>query len=214
MKNSVDAIKDTSWRSKSVIKYIVLGMGIGTSLFFLYTAYFGKYPAMVQRGVLLTPALLAIFILYPISPRHGYRSSIIIDICLMISVALPLIYLMLMWNDIQMRGGAVTQFEIFLGTILTIAVLEAARRGAGLAVALVSVGALVYGFTVARMDFEHLVTQLYTSFEGIMGLATGAIADLYIFILFGAFFRVFGAGQFFMDSTTKILGGVCGGRGK
>ncbi|TDA68316.1 MAG: TRAP transporter fused permease subunit [Clostridia bacterium] len=198
------------------LRYILMAVAVGTSLLFLYTSGFGKFPAMVQRSIFLMPTLAAIFIFYPVHQRaRESRVWLAIDICVAVVTAYTLLHLILVWEDLQWRGGAITDFEVILGTILTIGVIEATRRAVGWPVVLIVLGVLAYGFIAADMDFEHMISMLYTSFEGIMGTATATIADyLFIFILFAAFFESFGAGKFFMDITSSILGTVRGGPAK
>jgi TRAP transporter 4TM/12TM fusion protein len=103
-------------------------------------------------------------------------------------------------------------------------VLEATRRVMGwpvLAICAVGFAYLVFGESLpsylahSGFTFQRVVTFLYLSTEGILGPAVGVSATIIaIFIMFGAFLQVSGAGPLFIDSGMTLFGKYRGGPAK
>ena len=66
------------------------------------------------------------------------------------------------------------------------------------------------GFT-----FEELAPFMYLRTDGIFGVPLGVSASfIFLFVLFGAFLNISGAGQFFIDLAVSLAGRSQGGPGK
>lgn len=105
--------------------------------------------------------------------------------------------------------------DIILSVTLILLVLEATRRVLGLAMALVCVAFMLYGYFFTNIEVTRFIDQLYLSTEGIFGQSLAVSASyVMIFVLFGAFMERTGTGQLFMDFAMGITGHTAGGPGK
>ncbi len=183
---------------------------VAITLFVVGTTGFGKYPAQVQYGVILTLGLSAIFLLKP-GPlaRQGRLSTADIGLSFLFIGATLFsgLYLLHEYHNIaEMREGIPNTADIWCYALGTIVVLEGARRAEGwllLAVVLAAFGYLFFGdylpgilhhrpFTVPE------VLEISYSYQGIYGVALGAVCDVvYVFVILGAALRITGAGDFF-----------------
>ena len=117
-----------------------------------------------------------------------------------------------------------------MGVLAILLVLEATRRALGLLLTgLVSVFLLYakYGYLIPRdvpglgafatsqLRWDQIVQNLWYTVEGILGVPVGvSVRFIYIFILFGAFLEMSGAGKWFIDLAYSITGTRQGGPAK
>src|SRR5574342_59323 len=110
------------------------------------------------------------------------------------------------------------------GVILTLLVLEAARRSTGWIMPFVCVLFVVYAMTGPYLgepwthrgyDISRLVGHMYMTLEGIFGVPVDVSSSLIIlFTIYGAFLQFSGAGKFFIDFSFTAMGGKPTGAGR
>lgn len=141
----------------------------------------------------------------------------------------------LAWNldEIISRTGRWNRTDILMGIIATLALLEASRRAVGLGMTVIGAVAIAYAFAGSRgllpglaewmpgvlshrgYSEMRVIGQLYLGQEGIFGLPLGVAATyVFMFVLFGAFLEVTGAGKFFIDLAFAATGRKAGGPAK
>jgi TRAP transporter 4TM/12TM fusion protein len=117
-----------------------------------------------------------------------------------------------------------------MGVLAILLVLEATRRALGiLLMSLVSIFILYgrYGWLIPRdapgigllatsqLRWDQVVQNLWYTVEGILGVPVSvSVRFIYIFILFGAFLEMSGAGKWFIDLAYSITGTRKGGPAK
>ncbi len=128
------------------------------------------------------------------------------------------LYLLSRWKNLALGLESSGPVDIWVGLLLIILVLEAARRGVGLVLALICLFFFTYpffseflpgvlgarGYTVAR------VSELLTvDSKGIFGIPLG-VSSTYIilFSIYGAFLSQFGAGDFFFKLANRSTRGM------
>lgn len=210
-------------------EHLITLTAIAMSLFHLYTAQFGLFSAIVQRSIHLLFALLLIFMTLPTikkEPEEKPRSLILKcwDTFLCLLSLGSIIYLVIQFREIVMRGGATTKYDLLLGGILIFLVLEATRRALGWAlpiIALVSILYTLYGDWIPGLwghrgvDLDSFVAYQYITTEGLFTVPLGVSASfIFIFILFGAFLVYSGTGEFFIDFANSLAGNWRGGPAK
>ena len=203
--------------------------GILLSAFQLYTAGIQTLNLFYQRGTHLMLILILAFLLFPIAKRAWLRWPV--DLAMIGASIATGGYLVLNLDAIIDRAGFWTQTDIVMGIITTILVLEASRRVIGPVIMFIGLFFIGYAMVGPRgfidwlslpgilehrgYDLSRIVSQLYLGQEGIYGLPLGVAATfVYIFILFGAFLEVTGAGQFFIDAAYAATGRQRGGPAK
>ncbi len=223
--------KESEATSSSVIEWSILKVvaviGIGLSLFELYTAGVIAMTAMRHRSVFLTSILVIAFLTRPLykgARRDRLNGALCVDLILVaMSVAVGA-YIFIDLNGIFDRQGDWSQWDINVGIVLVLLVLEATRRVIGLNLTCIASGFLLFGYFGPYMpdilmhkgySIERMATTLSLTTEGIFGLPTGVAATfVFIFILFGSFLEKTGAGNFFIDMAYSITGRFSGGPAK
>ena len=191
---------------------------VANSLFIMYTSGFGLLSAMSQRTIHWVFMTAGIFLLYP-AVKKG-KITVFSILLAIVSVATT-IYVLLTWERNALRIDDPTTFEIGLCIVGIFLVLEATRRSMGLAMPLISLISLLYAyfgpyfpgiFRHKGFSLEKLSSFIYTTTEGVFGLAMGVSATyIVIFVLFGAFLAKSGTGQLFVDLSLTVTGKVRSG---
>jgi TRAP transporter 4TM/12TM fusion protein len=146
------------------------------------------------------------------------------DYLLAVGGAISALYIMLDWEGIALRSGTPTGRDIFMGLLVVVLLLEAARRAIGPALSIIVLVFSIYAFLgpylIELLAFKGVsvrkyVTQVSLSSEGIYGIPLGVSATVvYLFVLLGALLERAGAGQFFIDLAMALLGRFRGGPAK
>ena len=205
---------------------VTLGLNIMCALgalFFLYTAFFGVRPPMMQRGVLIALSLVLVFIYRP-PFKQDRKGFLILDICLALASVATMAYVMY-WEQVMIRSGFVMpEWDVLVGTIIIVLVLEATRRALGWILSVIGLLFLLYGFfahlvpgvlQTTRFDPAIIVQFVAVSPQGIIGPVAHVAATIVImFMLFGSFIAYGGADKFFVDLPLALFGRTRGGPAK
>jgi TRAP transporter 4TM/12TM fusion protein len=210
-----------------VLRKVVVVLAVLMSVYHLYAASFGAPEAMMHRSIHLLLTLLLIFSVSITSRSQQDKRKLLLDLVLVLLTLASLGHIFLNYEYVVTRYSYVqslTHWDVVMGVILTLILLEASRRVIGWALPITAVCFLFYaifgksfpglmrhtGFT-----FEVIIDQLYLTTEGIFGIPLGVSATYVIlFVIFGAFLEESGTGQFFMDFANSLVGGTKGGPGK
>lgn len=205
-------------------RWVIGGVAVSWSLFQLYTASFGFLPAIQQRAVHLTFALVLIFLLHPFR-RHS-RSGLRWTVDLLCLSAGLFVGIFIVWDyeDLIYRAGSWEPLDLAASGILVLLVLEMARRTIGLALPLVALGFLLYAYFGAHLPgplghrgytIQRIVSEISLTTEGIFGIPLAASATIMMaFIIFATFLRKSGAGTLFADFAQALFGWMRGGAAK
>ncbi|MBK5100518.1 MAG: TRAP transporter permease [Desulfobacteraceae bacterium] len=205
----------------------VFVIGVFLSLFQMYTAGMVAMTAMRHRSVFLTCILVIAFLTKPLYKRarkDRMNWALCVDLILIaVSVAVGA-YIFIDLDGIFERQGDWSQWDIRVGVVYVLLILEATRRVIGLNLTFIASLALIYGYFGPYMpdlimhkgySIERMATTLSLTTEGIFGLPTGVAATfVFIFILFGSFLEKTGAGNFFIDLSYSVTGRFSGGPAK
>lgn len=217
-----------------LVMRVVTVIAIALSLFQLYAAGVQPLGLFFQRPIHLGFVLVLCFLIYPAFGRHRPRGVLgwAIDgvlICLgILAGAWVPINIDTIANQIFPRD-----IDVLMGILTVIVVLEAARRAVGLGMTLIGVFFIVYAFSGSRGELpfladwmpgimnhrgyslDRVASQMTLGAEGIFGIPLGVAATfVFIFVLFGAFLEVTGAGKFFIDLAYAAAGKQRGGPAK
>lgn len=217
-------IESNQRNPQNFMKYVIyIGLLVFT-LFQLYTAVFGQYPAQIQRTVHLGFALTFIFLLFPASRKLKKSSIPFYDFILAIVAIFVGSYWVLNYDRLVQSLGQLETMDFYVGLLAIILVLEAARRAVGLPIAIIAGVFLLYAFFGPYMpDFmahrgqslDGIVNLMYFSTDGILGTPLSVSATfIFAFLLFGAFLVKTGVGQYFNDLAISVAGKLVGGPAK
>ena len=209
-------------------------IGIAFSLFQLYAAGVQPLGLFFQRPIHLGFALALCFLVYPVfgtqrprGPLGWILDGLLVAGSVVVGVWLPL--------NIDTIANAIfpRQVDVWVGILTTLLVMEAARRAVGLGMTVIAAIFLVYGFAGRRGELpwladwlpgilshrgyslDRMASQLTLGAEGIFGIQLGVASTfIFVFVLFGAFLEVTGAGKFFIDLAYATTGRQRGGPAK
>ncbi|MCJ7874410.1 TRAP transporter permease [Phaeobacter sp. J2-8] len=217
----------------ALVLRVITVVGIALSLFQLYAAGLQPLGLFFQRPIHLGFILVLCFLIYPVTgakPRGvlGWAIDGPLILCgILVGYWVP--------ANIDAIANAIVprSQDVTVGIITTLVVLEAARRAIGMPMTIIGAVFIAYAFAGGRGELpwladlmpgilnhrgyslDRLASQLTLGAEGIFGLPLGVAATfIYVFVLFGAFLEVTGAGKFFIDLAYAATGRQRGGPAK
>jgi TRAP transporter 4TM/12TM fusion protein len=193
----------------------VTAIAVAMSLFHLYAAY-DIVPTQPLRYTHVAFVMVLSFLLFPMLPRFKNRIQWFDLVGCVLAVAV-MAYALWGGDDFTDRAAVPDHWDVVMGCILVVLVLEAARRTTGPIMPIVSVLFLLYAYfgpylpppwTHRGFDIARLIGHLYITLEGIFGVAVDVSATLIImFTIYGAILQHSGAGKFFIDFSLAVMGG-------
>ncbi|UJF17939.1 TRAP transporter fused permease subunit [Vibrio sp. SS-MA-C1-2] len=212
----------------SLFGHFIAFVAICLSIFQIWQGLHSSISATYFRPIHLSWVLILIFLHTPLIKNCEHRLFIparLFDIFLSL-VALFCAYRMYHfdYNDIDYLFYGLKPEDLYAGTALVILLMEACRRTVGWIMVFISLLFLSYsafgdllpsGIAIKAYSFEELIQFQIFSSNGVFGSALGiAATTVFIFVLFGAFLEVTGAGKFFIDLSFAIAGKYRGGPAK
>ncbi len=203
---------------------IISILAIAICAYLFYATVFGPYKTtMVHRAIFLAVMLILFF--GSAKPLGKGRLADWIGLVNYCPSTFSLGYMVVYWEEIISAAGAtyLSKFQIFLGFVIILVVLEAVRRMNLVLffLALAGMAYTLYGNYLpgilghAGMDFDRFVYLTAYSHEGIFGLGTAVAATyLFMFMLFSTTLQETGAGEFFMKFANAFVGKTRGGPAK
>jgi len=200
-------------------------VAVAASLYHLFYAYFHPFFGLDHRVIHWAFMSALIFLFYPATKKYSpsKRPSIFDFVFLILSVGLC-VWIFSNSHVILKRAGSYQPIDVFMGSILVLIVLEAARRSVGWSVPLVAIIFLLYSFLGPYLpdilvhkgySLKRLSTYLSLSTDGIFSIPIGVSAQfIFLFILYGSFLQRSGAGKFFTDLAFGLTGWARGGPAK
>ena len=197
------------------IGHVVTAIAVVMSLFHLYAAY-AIVPTQELRYTHVAFTLVLSFLLFPLAAmfRNRVRWWDIIPCVLAIAT---IAYALWGGDDFLDRATVPDRWDVIVGIVFILLILEATRRTTGWIMPVVSVFFIAYAmlgpylpapWTHRGYDLSRLVGHLFITLEGIFGVAVDVSATLIIlFTIYGAFLQQSGAGKFFIDFSLALMGG-------
>jgi TRAP transporter 4TM/12TM fusion protein len=218
----VDRYEGWTRKLTGVPGWIVTGVAVGTSLFYLYAAT-ATIVTQMLRGLFVMATLFLTFLAFPAGRKDRQRIPWY-DWALAFLACLPILYMLWDFEEFVYRAVTPTQADLVMGVILIALILEATRRTTGWILAAIIFGFLVYAYAGEYLpppwnhrgyDLERIVGHMYMALEGIFGVPIDVAATFIIlFTIYGAFLDKSGAGQFFIDFSFAAMGGKPTGAGR
>jgi TRAP transporter 4TM/12TM fusion protein len=218
---------ESKTRTAWIIAKSLAVIGVGLSLFQLYTAGLVAMTAMRHRSVFLTSILVMAFLTKPLykgARKDRFNGALVVDLILAATAIAVGAYIFIDLQGIFERQGDWSRWDFAVGITLVLLVLEATRRVIGYNLMIIAGTAILFAYFGPYMpelvvhkgySIERIATTLSLTTEGIFGLPLGVASTfVFIFILFGAFLDKTGAGKFFIDLSYSITGRFSGGPAK
>lgn len=218
------------WIKEANKRHVIELVAVGMCLFHMYTAQFGLFTATVQRSIHLLFACLLVYLNFPLLKKEPGETPLIkrlgaaVDWVLFGLSIITLVYLVIEYKNLVLRGGEATQVDLIFGAILILIVLDITRRVIGWPLPIITMVAIAYSFLGhllpgnwghRQIDFEQFISFQYLTTEGLFSIPLGVSASfIFIFVLFAAVLLNSGVGQFFINFANAIAGSWRGGPAK
>ena len=219
-------------RPKGWSRFVIPTVAVAWSIFQLAIASFWVLDSTYTRAIHLAFAMVIVFLNYPTLKKVRFGIKFlsatdripIPDFVVSIVAGVSALYIALDYEGITMRYGNPNLRDIVMGIVLTVLLLEAARRVIGPALSVIAGVFIFYAFMGPYMpdliafkgvSLNRFVGQMTMSTEGIYGIPLDVSATIvFLFVLFGAMLDKAGAGQYFIRIALSLLGGFKGGPAK
>ena len=208
--------------------YLTLVVAVALSVFQIWQGVSSTISATYFRPIHLCWVLVLIFLHYPLIANRENKFFVVgklIDVILCGVVVFAGYRLWIFdYNDINHLFYGLQFADMFAGCTLLALLLEGCRRTVGWVMVFIAALFLAYsalgdmlpsGFAIKAYSLQELIQFQIYSANGVFGSALGiAATTVFIFVLFGAFLEVTGAGKFFIDLAFSIAGKYRGGPAK
>ena len=224
-----------SWNLK-----LVAIIAIAWSLFQLWYASplpfildFGKLIDVPARAVHLAFGLTLCFLVYPVFKSKKKEKISAIDFLFVILSLLVTLYLAVDYEGLVYRQGILAKvqignfiipYEIIIGTIGILLLLEATRRAIGIPLVVIAVIFLLFSIFGQSMpdlishqglSIKRLVGYHWFGGEAIFGIPISvSVSFIFLFVLFGAILDTAGGGKYFLNLAFALVGKMRGGPAK
>jgi len=200
-------------------------MAILLTLFQLYTSFTGAFPNLIQRSIHIGFVFVLAFTLYPASAKRSPKGRFSIpDLFMMILGVIACTYIVLNYDRIMLEPGISNKWDLILGMIATLLVLEMTRRVLSWILPLIAILSILYAyfgpylpeaFAHRGFSLNYILETLYLSTAGLWGIVTGVSATVVAgFLIFGSILYYTGGGEIFVDLAKGIAGRSYGGPAK
>ena len=216
--------RDENKLMKSVDVFIGVVSVIGAAAHFFFA--YNSSISVSQQRVFHTFFFILVFFMYELKAGVEKKKlySAIINALMVAFVIAAGTYFIINMSSSSMVTRAISgasKFEIVLGVILILLVMEIARRKVGAALTVLSAIFILYALFGRSMpaiikhkgySISYLSEYLTWTTEGIFGTCIGAsVTFVCLYIIFGEMLDAFGAGQFFIDIAYAATGRMKGG---
>jgi len=201
------------------------GAAIFMAVWYMYTSGFGIVSTETNRGFYLLFTSVLVYLLFPASRWAPKDRPSIYDIVCVILVSVSIGY----WIDQYMnyaifRVSDPSVWDITMGVIAIVMIMETARRALGIIMVILAVvflSQIYFGPYLPGklghngMPWKRIIEFTFCTQEAMFGVITATFATfVFPFMIFGAFLERSGAGQFFMELGKALTGKWRGGPAK
>ncbi len=216
-------IWDVEMSEKPKIAFAILSTVLVA--FSLYTAMFGVFPDMIQRGAHISAVIGLVYIrLFGVDGAGGLSWSRINFFVLGVFGSAVLGYQFFFYEDVVSRFGSITSYEMPIAILAIILLLDATRRTIGWSMVGLAIFFLVYAFygryfpgllAHRGYDMVRILEQVYLGADGIYGTPLGVSSTFVIIIVvLGALLEKTGASGVLMDIAVSMTRNSRGGPAK
>lgn len=211
----------TGWQ-----KWVVYGILALFALFVIYVTLFATWLDLIRYPSFVGCIVLCGYLIYPV--KKGIQKENYIpwyDWIIMVLGSAAFFYVVFCAKDLTVRLGMfnVRPYEIVIGVIGILALMELCRRCVGVPILCVAGFFLLYaiyyycigkGFGAGK-TVRQITMGLFYQMTGILSTPIQVCAKfIIVFIIFGAFLERTGIASFFIDTANCVAGSAAGGPAK
>lgn len=207
---------------KGAPKIIVSGVLISFSLWCIYVTLFATFLEEIRLTSFMGLIILMGFLIYPAKKgeqRENYMPFY--DWIFMLLGMASYFYFTFNAGNIINQGTRFQWYQIIIGIIGVLALIEVTRRCVGIPILIVAGFFVLYALFVGltNPDFfgrvKYLIRNLFYTKEGIFSTPVNVCSKfIVVFIIFGAFLERTGISAFFISLANSVAGRFAGGPAK
>lgn len=208
------------WVGKpKVVVNLILGL---FAIWCIYVTLFATFLEEIRLTSFMGMVILMGFLIYPAKKGEQKVNHMpFYDIILMVVTSAAFFYFTFNAKTIVNQGTRFEWFQIIIGIVGIIGLVEVTRRCVGTPILFVAgffvIYAMVYGLT--NPDFflkiRYFVRNLFYTKEGIFSTPVNVCSKyIVVFIIFGAFLERTGISNFFIELANCVAGRFAGGPAK
>ena len=220
---TITQIGNAELSGKAKIAFAALSTAL--VIFSLYTAMFGVFPDMIQRGAHISAVIGLVYVrLFGLDSVGGLSWSRIKFFGLGVIGSAVLGYQFFFYEDVVSRFGSITNYEMPIAVLAIILLLDATRRTIGWSMVGLAIFFLIYAFygryfpgllAHRGYDMVRILEQVYLGADGIYGTPLGVSSTFVIIIVvLGALLEKTGASGVLMDIAVSMTRNSRGGPAK
>jgi len=208
------------WEGKA--KILVTSILAVFSLFCLYVTLFASWLEEIRLTSFVAFIVLLGYIIFP--AKKGLQKVNYMpwyDILLMLCGTGAFLYYTVNAMTIIQQGSNFEVYQIIIGILGIISVIEVCRRSVGIPIIIVAGCFILYALTAGLSNpnlwgkLNYIVHYLFYGKEGILSTPINVCSKfIVVFIIFGAFLERTGIADFFIKISNSIVGGFSGGPAK
>jgi len=225
--SAVDWLLERRRGPQTALAIAIVVLSLSLSVFHLFSTYYGQAETHAHRSTHLAFMLVLAFVFFPLGRAHfgePLRPIFLVDL-VCIGVALgSQVYTLANLDRFVDPGYSVSTMDVWVGSLLIVAVLEASRRTVGWGLTLTAIFFLIQTWQADKFvwllygppaTWTSMVESFFGKEEGLYGIPVGIMSGvLILFILFAAFLAMTGIGDFFVKLATALAGRMTGGPAK
>ncbi|MCR5747928.1 MAG: TRAP transporter permease [Lachnospiraceae bacterium] len=192
------------------------------SLWCIYVTLFATFLEEIRLTSFMGLIILMGFLIYPAKKgevRENYMPWY--DIVAMVLGSGAFFYFTFNANDIIQQGTRFEPYQIVIGVVGILALIEITRRCVGIPILCVALFFIIYALTLGltNPDFfgriRYFIRNLFYTKEGVFSTPVDVCSKfIVVFIIFGAFLERTGISNFFIQMANCIAGKYAGGPAK
>ena len=200
------------------IDIFALCIATALCLFQMYSASFGTWSSFVLSAVHW--GVIGSYIVLRNPTKIKYAGPVI-DWLMIALTVYTCYYQIKMQERLVLSAGFYTTWDVVVGIISVILVLEIGRRSVGKILPIICILFLLYCYfgnlvpgllKTTRFTIRRIAVFIYTSSDGLFGQTIYVSAKyIFLFILFGSILELTGAGKWFVDLAYAAFGKARGG---
>jgi len=225
--SAVDWLLDRRRGPQTLLAAAIVVLSMALSVFHFYSTYYGQSEVHTHRSTHLAFMLILAFLFFPLGRTHWSAPlgwPFLVDAGFLAIALGAQVYTLVSLDRFVDPGYSVTTTDVMVGTLLIVAVLEAARRTVGWGLTLTAMFFLLQTWQADKFvwllygppnSWTSMVESFFGKEEGLYGIPVGIMSSvLILFIIFAAFLTMTGIGDFFVRLATALAGRMTGGPAK
>jgi TRAP transporter 4TM/12TM fusion protein len=193
----------------------------GVALYYIWASTIGVVSLQYFRGIAILYSLAVPILLYKGWQADRADRPSVLDLLLAAGAAAGVLYWIVNYEQMAYRAGDYTALDVWMGVVVSVLAIEAARRVLGMDMALCAIVPVLYAlfgnylpYIIGHKGYSarRIVEYVYLTNDGIFGIMAEVLAEFIIpFVAFGAFLERAGVAKFFVDVSLAALGRIAGG---